>query len=76
MRLPDDHWVWRLNSQERSAEVKKALEFYKKFGDELEAIRLIVEEIKAALTSGIIVNNNKPADDNRLFDALDKFLDF
>lgn len=53
------------------------MEFYRKFGDDLKAIRMAAEEIKAALDNGIIIDGHKdPGEDNRLFNALDKFLDF
>lgn len=74
--MPDDHWVWELSPGKRSEEVKKALDFYHRFSKEIEAIRAAAEEIKAALASGVQVENKKPENDDRLFNALDRFLNF
>lgn len=74
--MPDDHWVWELNPKDRSEEVKKALAFYHRFGKEIEAIRAAAEDIKAALANGVQLENRETEKDDRLFDALDRFLNF
>lgn len=82
VRLPLDHWVWRISDpRERSLEVRQALDFYQRFGKNIEAVRQAAQEIKAMLQQGSVVlavngeAKNEPEEDPR-FAALDKFLEF
>ncbi len=85
VRLPDDHWIWELtDGYERSAEVRRALDFYRRFGGEFAAVRNVAEEIKTILAEGNLTfvgqetatrseSGSLPDNDPR-FAALDKFL--
>lgn len=82
VRLPADHWIWsEPDAAARSTEVKEALEFYRRFGQNIEAVRQAAQEIKAMLQQGSVVlavngeAKNEPEEDPR-FAALDKFLEF
>lgn len=81
VRLPADHWIWNEpDAAARSAEVKEALEFYRRFGQNIEAVRQAAQEIKDMLRQGVVLAANDagesaPQEDPR-FAALDKFLEF
>lgn len=89
VRLPDDHWIWEIrDGHKRGAKVREALEFYRRFGKEFNAVRDAAEEIRTMLKEGKLTYANPdqdqesqaetlslPDDDPR-FAVLDQFLDF
>lgn len=83
VRLPEDHWVWQIEDPEqRSAEVRAALDVYRRFGREIEKLNRTVEEIKdmlqrgyASVSSLVSSSKGEETEDPR-FAALDKFLEF
>lgn len=87
IRLPSDHWVWRIEDPvARRREVERALEFYTACAGRLEELRLAVEEIRQAVREGRAAAEGRVAaatppgkprgqGDERLFAALDKFLE-
>lgn len=82
VRLPEDHWVWTIKDPEqRSVEVKAALDIYHRFAKNIETLCQAVEEIKTMLQQGaaVVVSGLKSGDaleEDPRFAALDKFLEF
>lgn len=81
VRLPEDHWVWTIRDPEqRSVEVRAALDFYYRFAKSIESLCQATEEIRAMLRQGTAVvfpdfkSRDAPEEDPR-FAALDKFLE-
>jgi len=76
VRLPPGHWVWTIaDPAERSARVKEALEFYRRFAETIEEIRRAVAGLGAVAASGRGAAGERPAGDERLLGSLDRFLD-
>lgn len=81
VRLPEDHWVWQIEDPEqRSAEVRAALDAYRRFGRQVEELTRTAEEIKDMLRRGFVsspgsTSKEEEPEDPR-FTALDKFLEF
>jgi hypothetical protein len=82
VRLPEDHWVWTIKDPEqRSLEVKAALDIYHRFAKNIETLCQTVEELKTMLQQGaaVVVPDPKSKDaseEDPRFAALDKFLEF
>ncbi|MGB9826665.1 MAG: hypothetical protein ACPLRU_08330 [Desulfofundulus sp.] len=80
IRLPDDHWVWRITDPvARNQEVRRALDFYFRFSEEMIELRRQIQEINTKLDRGVVLNNSsekREDEKKRLFDSLDKLLDW
>lgn len=78
IRLPDDHWVWRIaDPVARNQEVRRALDFYFRFSEEMHELRRQIQEINAKLDRGVTPADpdKEENDKERLFDFLDKLLE-
>ena len=81
MRLPEDHWVWKIeNSTERNNEIKKALEFYRILGTKISFIENISIDIKkdleTILTTGSPLEVKLQDEHNIYLDHMESLLDF
>lgn len=65
-------------SRERNETVRKALDFYRQFSDELQPLKEAACEMWELLLSGAVGTGETvhQEEDDRLFQALDKFLSF
>ena len=81
VRLPSDHWVWRLTDPAvRRREVERALEFYAHLSGRMDELRQAMEWVRKALEEGRLTldaagkKQDASQTDERLLAAVDKFL--
>lgn len=80
LRLPPDHWIWSFPASERNEIARKALDFYRQFGGELQTLKETAREIRELLLAGAV--NMSPAspvwkkqkDEDRLLQSLDRLI--